>query len=146
MVLCFIFLPAPVLAQEFTTQDAQQRLNCFDYSLGRDNAACDAAGNITGNVTNSQSAIFDVLDDIIDRLPFYLTIIAFFALLYSGGMYIFAMGDATKMETAKKNITWAVIGVVAMAMISLIITIAHSVSTAPDYIDNIDKIRGITTK
>lgn len=141
IVLCFSLLPTSALAQ-MTLQENQNQLNCLDWSLGRD-PACNAKGEITGNVnsTNSQNAIFDVLGDIIERLPFYLTIIAFFALLYSGGMYIFAMGDATKMEAAKKNMTWAAIGMVVMALTSIIIRFAAQFSSlAGGYLENINQL------
>lgn len=125
-----LFLPGLALAQNFDLQQAQNNLNCWDVSLGRDtNASCTDPLN-PGAAQNSQNAIFNVLDNITERLPFYLTGLAFIALLYSGGMYIFALGDATKMEAAKKNMTWAAIGMLVLALIGVIIRFAWVASTS----------------
>jgi len=43
------------------------------------------------------------------------------AVVYSGIMYITAAGDEAKAETAKKNLTWAILGVVVAILAILII-------------------------
>lgn len=145
LYLLLLAIPLRVFAVDQTIQNAQNQLNCLDWSLGRDVAGCDATtGPITGtNATNGTTAIYSVLNDIIDRLPFYLTALAFFAFLFSSGMYIFAMGDATKMETAKKNMTWTAIGMIAMVLVSIIIRFAAYISTATGHITDINQVPGI---
>jgi len=45
---------------------------------------------------------------------------AVIAIVYSGIMYITAGGDAEKAATARKNLTWAIIGIVII-MLALVI-------------------------
>ncbi|HEY4524634.1 MAG TPA: pilin [Patescibacteria group bacterium] len=47
--------------------------------------------------------------------------LAVIAIVYSGIMYITAGDDPTKAETAKKNLVWAVIGVVIILLAYVII-------------------------
>lgn len=68
-------------------------------------------------------------ESFLDRLPYILTILAFASLLFSGGMYVLAMGDATKMEQAKKNLTWTVYGMLAMSLVLLGIKIVTFVAS-----------------
>jgi len=103
-------MPGKIFADE-GLEAARKQLKGIDFSLGRD----DPYG---------QNGVFMVLGDIINRLPFYLTGLAFFAFLYSAGMYIFAFGDETKQTAAKKNMTWTAIGMLAVALVSVIIMIA----------------------
>ena len=88
--------------------------------------------------------IFTVINSLIERLPFFLTAFAFAAFLFSGGMYVLAMGDATKMESAKKNMGWAAIGMVAMASVYIIIKIAAAVGNSTKFITDYQSIPGIT--
>lgn len=54
-------------------------------------------------------------------------ILAFIALVYSGFLYIMSAGDPEKSEAAKKNLVWAVTGVIIMlcsvAILSLVMRI-----------------------
>lgn len=47
---------------------------------------------------------------------------AVLAIIYSGFMYITSGGDSAQAETAKKNFTWAVIGVVLIALSMFIVS------------------------
>ncbi|MBI4948346.1 hypothetical protein HY844_02220 [Candidatus Berkelbacteria bacterium] len=49
-----------------------------------------------------------------------IALVAFGSLLYSGFMYISSGGDAAKAETARKNIVWALTGVI-LAMLSFLL-------------------------
>lgn len=54
--------------------------------------------------------------------------LAVVAIVYSGISYITAGGDPTKAETAKKNLIWAIIGVVIIALALVIVnTVAEVV-------------------
>lgn len=66
---------------------------------------------------NADVAIWALLSNVLSRFPYFLGGLAFVALLYAGALYIFSTGDPQKMEMAKKNIVWVVIGVLAVAMI-----------------------------
>lgn len=137
ITLAFTLIPTKIFAQTVPDPNlvnAQANLNNWDYSLGR-------------ATTNGQTAIFTVLGDIIDRLPFYLTALAFFAFLYSSGMYIFAFGDTTKQEAAKKNMTWTAIGMIAMALVSIIIKFASAIGTATGHFtgtNGVPNVNGLT--
>lgn len=72
--------------------------------------------NFTGNIT-------DLLDAIIQWLLLIAGCLAVIAIVVSGIMYIISGGDPTKAETAKKNLTWAIIGLVIILASSLIVFI-----------------------
>lgn len=65
----------------------------------------------------------EIASQILNRIPFFLGGLALLALLYSGFLYLTAFGDAAKMEQAKKNISWTIIGIIVIASTSIIITI-----------------------
>jgi len=52
---------------------------------------------------------------------------AVIAVIYSGFMYISAGGDQALAEKAKKNLTWAIIGVVLIALSAVIVQIVNSI-------------------
>ncbi|MCX6809190.1 MAG: hypothetical protein NTZ65_00310 [Candidatus Berkelbacteria bacterium] len=74
--------------------------------------------------------VYSLMTSIINRLPIWLGGFAFLALLYSGFIYLTSFGDATKMESAKKNLTWTVTGIIGVfsvfAIMKLIILITNS--------------------
>lgn len=74
-----------------------------------------------------------LLNSLMNRIPVFLGAFAFLALLYSGGIYIFALGDASRMEMAKKNITWTVVGILAVALIYIVIRIAIQITSNVQY-------------
>ena len=74
---------------------------------------------------------YDVLaSSLLNRAPYYLGGLALLALIYSGFMYLTAYGDATKMEQAKKNISWTIIGIIAISATSVIIDIILKIISA----------------
>lgn len=72
--------------------------------------------------------ILTLADSVMQRIPYILGGLAMAALLYSGFLYISAFGDATKMESAKKNITWIIMGILAVAVIFIIMNIAVKIT------------------
>jgi hypothetical protein len=56
--------------------------------------------------TSGSSVVFAMMSYILNLIPVLLGGLAFFAILYSAVLYLTAMGDPSKMEAAKKNITW----------------------------------------
>jgi len=86
------------------------------------------------DLNDLRASPFDVQSlstSLLNRMPVFIGGFAFLALLYSGGMYVMSIGDATKMENAKKNITWAIIGIIAVSLvgvaIKLVITVTNGV-------------------
>lgn len=59
--------------------------------------------------------------------------LAVIAVIYSGFMYITSGGDSGQAETAKKNFTWAVIGMVLVGLSAVITQVVNNVinGTAP---------------
>lgn len=80
--------------------------------------------------TPDNSNIYTLANSILNRAPYILGGLALLALIYSGFMYMTAYGDATKMEQAKKNISWTIIGIIAIAATSAIITIILQIISA----------------
>ena len=74
--------------------------------------------------------ISTLANSVLNRAPYILGGLALLALIYSGFMYMTAYGDATKMEQAKKNISWTIIGIIAIAATSAIITIILQIISA----------------
>ncbi len=68
-----------------------------------------------GRTGDVEDAVWTMLTNVLSRFPYFLGGLAFLGLLYAGGLYIFSTGDPQKMETAKKNIVWVMIGVLAVA-------------------------------
>lgn len=68
-----------------------------------------------------------LLPTLMNRIPVYLGGFAFIALVYSGAMYVLALGDTNKMEAAKKNITWTLIGIIAAMSVWAIIKLITDV-------------------
>lgn len=66
------------------------------------------------------SSITDLAKGIANLLFGFVGALATIAIVYSGIMYITAGSDSAKAETAKKNLTWAIIGV-AIAILAIVI-------------------------
>ena len=122
--LTLVALPVISLAANANTTD--ENLKGLDVGVAR---------NI-----DSGNAISYAISSLLDRLPFFLTALAFAAFLYSGGMYVFAMGDATKMETAKKNMTWTVYGMIAMSTVMIVIKIVAALATQTQNVGSINQL------
>lgn len=73
------------------------------------------------------SSIRDLIVAIIDWLLILAGSLAVIAIIYSGIIYITAGADTTKAETAKKNLIWAIIGVVVISLALVIINTVVSV-------------------
>lgn len=58
----------------------------------------------------------DILTGVIEYLLSFVGILSVIAIMYSGIMYITASGDSSKAQAAKKNLTWAVIGLAAVIL------------------------------
>lgn len=101
-------------------------------------------GGIGGKAVDSETAIYVLVNSVLERLPFFLTALAFAAFLYSGAMYVFAMGDTNKMEAAKKNLTWATIGMLAMSLVLVVIKVIGSLAywSQTKFIDSITDVTG----
>jgi len=82
--------------------------------------------------TPNSTAVNDLLNSILNRIPVFLGGLALLALIYSSLMYILALGDPAKMEAAKKNIGWAVVGILLASSVYLIIYLASWI-TRPDF-------------
>ena len=63
-----------------------------------------------------------LVDNILTWLLTFAGAFAVLAVIYSGFMYITAGSDSDQAEKAKKNLTWAIIGVVLVAMSVLIVS------------------------
>lgn len=71
--------------------------------------------------------LFDMLSYFLNLMPYLLGGLAFFGLLYSSVIYFSAMGDPSRTEAAKKNITWIVTGIVMIAVVLVVINIIFNI-------------------
>lgn len=72
--------------------------------------------------TSKVSDIPGLISTIIEWLLGFAGALAVIAIVYSGIMYITAGGDPAKAETAKKNLIWAILGVVIIALALVIVS------------------------
>jgi len=71
----------------------------------------------------SKSAIFGILSRLLNYIPYMLGALGLIAILYSAFIYVTSFGDPARMESAKKNITWIAIGLLASATIYIVINL-----------------------
>ena len=69
------------------------------------------------------SSIPDFISRLIEYLFGFVAALAVIAIVYSGVMMITAGADTTKAENAKKNLTWAIIGLVLAVSAYFLITL-----------------------
>ncbi len=67
------------------------------------------------------NSLAELVGGIIDWLLVFAGVLAVIAIVYSGLMYITSGGDPAKAETAKKNLVWAIIGIVIIALAFVIV-------------------------
>jgi len=86
--------------------------------------------DILNGIGGSSLTINDIISGGITLFLGVIAVGAFASLIYSGFMYITAGGDASKAEKARKNITWAIIGVIlavaSYVLIQLVTTVFDS--------------------
>jgi hypothetical protein len=112
-VFLAVFAPTATLAYSPELDAAKSAINQIDPTT-----APGAAGDLT-----------NLLNSLLNRIPYFLGGLGLLALLYSGFIYITAFGNAAKMEAAKKNMTWIAIGIVAVSAIYIIIDIAVKITS-----------------
>jgi len=68
-----------------------------------------------------KTGLVGVVSGVIDWILLVAGGLAVIAIVYSGIMYITSGGDTTKAETAKKNLIWAISGIVVITLAYVII-------------------------
>lgn len=106
------------------------------------NASQNPGGNVSGNSGSSNTIIGEIIwpkrtnafNDVPSLARTLLTWIlgfagafAVMAVVFSGFMYVTSGGDATQAEKAKKNLTWAIIGIVLVAFSEAIVWFINDV-------------------
>lgn len=75
------------------------------------------------------TGITGVVGGIIDFLLLIGGALLVIAIIYSGIMYITSGGDQSKAETAKKNLIWAITGLVVALLVYVIIALLNNILT-----------------
>lgn len=92
-----------------------------------------STNEILDKITGSDLTLNGIISGGITLFLGLIAVGAFASLIYSGFMYITAGGDASKTEKAKKNILWAIIGVIlavsSYVLIQLVVSVFDSSST-----------------
>lgn len=70
---------------------------------------------ITGAIENTVTAVIDLS-----------IVIAVIMVVYGGILYMTALGKDDKIETAKKTLTWSIVGFVLVLLAKIIISIINS--------------------
>lgn len=97
--------------------------NC-DYDSGENMFNC-AADCLPADVPNK--LIPDVLDDAISWLLTFAIAISVLVMVYGGTNYVFSSGDMQKVETSKKIVKYAFIGIIVAGISFAIIKIADEI-------------------
>lgn len=85
---------------------------------------------ILRNIGGSSLNVNDIISGGITLFLGVIAVGAFASLIYSGFLYITAGGDTAKAEKARKNITWAIIGIILAVSSYLLIQLVVSVFNA----------------
>ena len=123
-----LFQP-PVVAYTLTTATTTTTDNQTNQDQStNDNKAETTSLNIAdlGTITfwpTKVNNLGELITVIINWLLGLIGAAAVVAVVYSGIMYITASADPTKAETAKKNLTWAIIGIILVALSFVIVQI-----------------------
>lgn len=64
------------------------------------------------NKTKFKGDLSEALNFILKAIPTFLAPLALLAIVWAGILYMTSFGDAAKAESAKKTLTWAIIGLV----------------------------------
>lgn len=73
------------------------------------------------------NVVFSMMEYFLDLMPTMLGALAFLGIIYSAVLYLGAMGDPSKLETAKKNITWIATGIIAIALVLIAIKVVVNI-------------------
>lgn len=87
--------------------------------------------DITGLRASRYTDIIAVVAGVIEWLLGFAGALAVFAIIYSGIMYMTAGGDAEKALKARKNLLWAVFGVIIIFLSFAIIRSIGTIFTNP---------------
>jgi len=82
---------------------------------------------IINQIGGSKLEINDILSGGITLFLGIIAVGAFASIIYGGFQYMTAGGDASKVEKARKNITWAFIGVILAVSSFLIIRVVTGI-------------------
>lgn len=75
-------------------------------------------------------SVDNLFSGVVQLITLIIAIAAFVAIVYSGLMMITSDGDASKMVTARKNLLWAIIGlIVAVLSYFLVATVYNTFKT-----------------
>jgi len=90
-------------------------------------AVTDIVGKIDWPKSSLPTTIPEIATTVLHWLLGFAGGFAVLALIYSGILYIISTGDSSKAETAKKNFTWAIIGVVLITLAYFIVSVVQDV-------------------
>lgn len=113
--LTIIFLPAKIFAQN---KNSNTNANSNTNSVNT-NSSTTNAPTISGITTLPPSRFADtaaLVRGIINWLLGLTAAFAVFAVAYSGIMYMTAGGDVAKAEAARKNLIWAITGIIIIVL------------------------------
>jgi amino acid transporter len=91
---------------------------------------------VVGEIRFPTNQLFDLEGFTGSILTWFLGFAGAFAVLavvYAGFMYITSAGNSDQAEKAKKNLTWAIIGVILVALSSFIVFLVQDVLTNPPH-------------
>ena len=100
LVFCALIVAHPALAQTGGLSGASQNIGAVAQTAG---------------VTNGNVDLLTVIGRVLNIALGFLGVLLLFLILYAGFLWMTAGGDATKVETAKKYIRNAIIGLIIIA-------------------------------
>lgn len=120
-LLMFFSLGQTRPSQAFAAESVTDKLNVnLNWILGGDR----------NNRPNMANASLEQVFNIINRVTTYAIdlagLLVFAMIIYSAIMYATAFGEESKAETAKKALTWSIVGLVVIIFFRVIINIVQT--------------------
>lgn len=106
-----LLTPALAIAPSAVYADA------FSSSNAKSQACSGITGNeASGNCVTSGKSINDIIRTIVNFLSALIGVVAVIMIMVAGLKYITASGDSSKVQSAKNTLTYAIVGIVIVAL------------------------------
>lgn len=121
--LLFILLLSLIFLRPNITYDYSILNPTKPSSTGVQNAYCQGATLAGGqcDVSGSSTTATNLASNVIDVISFVIGIIAVIEIIVSGFKFITSSGESGKLESAKKNLVYAIIGLIIASLAYFII-------------------------
>ncbi|MET0779278.1 MAG: hypothetical protein ABWY71_00430 [Candidatus Saccharimonadales bacterium] len=115
-----VALPAPAYADAFSSSNAKSQA-CSGIS----------GAEAAGQCTTTGKSVDDIIKSIVNFMSALIGVVAVVMVMVGGFKYVTSGGDASKAGAAKSTLTYAIIGLVIVAMAQFIVQFVFKEVTKP---------------